>query len=96
MRLPYPIGRGAFKIVAIKRVNLENQINIAMTESAFMALAQKRYAELQALNKINSFYDYEKEFDKIWRELGREVLEATISEVPDNRRKKKHLPNTGR
>jgi hypothetical protein len=36
-----------------------------MTETAFMALAQKRYAELQALNKINSFYDYEKEFDKI-------------------------------
>jgi hypothetical protein len=87
---------GAFKIVAIKRVNLENQIKIAMTESTFMALAQKRYAELQALNKINSFYDYEKEFDKIWRELGREVLEANISEVPDNRRKKKHLPNTGR
>jgi len=90
------VSRGAFKIVAIKRVNLENQIKIAMTESTFMALAQKRYAELQALNKINSFYDYEKEFDKIWRELGREVLEANISEVPDNRRKKKHLPNTGR
>lgn len=59
-----------------------------MTESAFITMAQKRYAELQALKKINSFYDYEKEFDKIWQELGREVLEANISEVPADRRKK--------
>ena len=41
-----------------------------MTESNFIALAKKRYAELQALNKIDNFYDYEKEFDSIWRELG--------------------------
>jgi hypothetical protein len=64
-----------------------------MTESQFMALAQQRYAELQALNKIESFYDYEKEFDRIWRDLGKAVLEKNISEVPTNRRKKKHLPN---
>ena len=31
-----------------------------MTEANFVALAQKRYAELQALNKIENFYDYEK------------------------------------
>jgi hypothetical protein len=67
-----------------------------MTEAAFMAMAQKRYAALQALNKINNFYDYEKEFDGIWRDLGREVLEANISEIPADRRKKKHLPNLGK
>jgi hypothetical protein len=65
-----------------------------MTEAAFMAMAQKRYAELQALNKIDNFYDYEKEFDSIWRELGRAVLESNISELPADRRKKKHLPGT--
>ena len=66
-----------------------------MTEANFVALAQKRYAELQALNKIDNFYDYEKEFELLWRNLGREVLEANISNVPADRRKKKRLPNLG-
>ena len=73
-----------------------NQISQPMTEVNFIALAQKRYAELQALNKINNFYDYEKQFESIWRELGRSVLEANLSDVPADRRKKKHLPNLGR
>jgi hypothetical protein len=64
-----------------------------MTEAKFIALAQERYAALQALNKIDNFYDYEKEFEAIWRDLGRSVLEANLSEVPSDRRKKKHLPN---
>ena len=59
-----------------------------MTESSFIAMAQKRYAQLQCLNKIDSFYDYEKEFDKIWKDLGREVLESSISKLPVDRRKK--------
>ena len=41
-----------------------------MTEANFVALAKKRYAELQALNKIDNFYDYEKEFESLWRDLG--------------------------
>jgi hypothetical protein len=67
-----------------------------MTEADFVALAKKRYAELQALNKIDNFYDYEKEFESLWRDLGREVLEANISKVPADRRKKKHSPNLGK
>ena len=59
-----------------------------MTEENFIALAKKRYSELQALNKINNFYDYQKEFESFWRALGREVLEANISTVPADRRKK--------
>ena len=59
-----------------------------MTEATFIALAQRRYAELQTLNKIDNFYDYEKEFESIWRELGREVLESNLSDVPADRRKK--------
>ena len=66
-----------------------------MTEANFIALAQKRYAALQALNKIDNFYDYEKEFEFIWRDLGREVLESNLSNIPADRRKKKHLPNLG-
>ena len=66
-----------------------------MTEADFIALSQKRYAALQALNKIDNFYDYEKEFESLWRDLGREVLESNLSDIPADRRKKKHLPNLG-
>ena len=64
-----------------------------MTEANFIALAQERYSALQALNKIDNFYDYEKEFEAIWRDLGREVIEKNLSDVPADRRKKKHSPN---
>lgn len=67
-----------------------------MTEAIFIELAKKRYEQLQSLNRIDNFYDYEKEFESIWRDLGREVLEANISDVPADRRKKKHLPNLGK
>ncbi len=33
-----------------------------MIRKEFHALADKRYDELQALNKLDNFYDYEKEF----------------------------------
>jgi hypothetical protein len=66
-----------------------------MTEVTFIALAQERYAALQSLNTIDNFYDYEKEFEKIWQDLGREVLESNLSKVPADRRKKKRLPNLG-
>jgi hypothetical protein len=59
-----------------------------MTKEQYLALAAERYDELRALNKIDNFYDYEKEFEKIFNELGRAVLEQNISEVPADRRKK--------
>lgn len=67
-----------------------------MTESQFLEKAKARYEELQSLNKLDSFFDYEKEFDRIWRDLGREVLESNIGDVPADRRKKKHLQNSGK
>lgn len=51
-------------------------------------MVSERYDQLQALNKINDFYDYEKEFEDIWKELGRSVLEKNISESSADRRKK--------
>jgi hypothetical protein len=54
-----------------------------------LVLAQKQYEELQALNKINNFNDYEKVFESMWRKLGKEVLlEADLSYLPVERRKK--------
>ena len=61
-----------------------------------MEIAARRYDELNALNKIDNFYDYEKEFAEIIKDLGQEILEKNISSLPADRRKKKHLPNSGR
>ncbi len=36
-----------------------------MTEANFVTLAKRRYAGLQAVNKIDNSYDYENEFDSI-------------------------------
>lgn len=60
-----------------------------MTKEEFLALAEQRYDALQKLNKLDNFYDYEKLFVELWRDLGREVLEKNIGDVPTNRRKKK-------
>ncbi len=64
-----------------------------MTREEFHRLADQRYNELQSLNKINNFYDYEKEFEQIWKDLGRAVFESNLSELSANRRKKKHSAN---
>ena len=59
-----------------------------MTKEDFLAIATKKYDELQGLNKIDCFYDYEKEFVDIWTELGRQVMEKNIGDVPQNHQKK--------
>jgi hypothetical protein len=60
-----------------------------MTKSEFLEIASARYDELQALNKIDNFYDYEKGFVEIWKGLGKSVLEKNLGELPNDRRKKK-------
>ena len=47
-----------------------------MTKEEFLKLAANRYDSLQALNKLDNFYDYEKEFVGIWKDLGQQVLET--------------------
>lgn len=53
-----------------------------MTQAEFVALAAARYEQLQALNQLDSFYDYEKNFDQLWTSLGRDVLEKNLSDLP--------------
>jgi hypothetical protein len=67
-----------------------------MTREAYLAIASKRYNELQALNKIDNFYDYESEFAKIMKEFSKELLEKNLGKLPADRRKKKHLHNLGK
>ena len=60
-----------------------------MTKEEYIALAAKRYDELQALNKIDNFYDYENAFAIIMKDMGKEILEKNLGELPADRRKKK-------
>lgn len=60
-----------------------------MSKKDFLALAEQKYHDLQQLKEKPTLYDYEKSFDEIWQELGRQVLEKNLSNVPDDRRKKK-------
>lgn len=62
-----------------------------MTKEEYIALASSKYDELKSLQGKDNFYDYEKEFDEIWRDLGRSVLEKNLGEVGEDRRKKKRL-----
>ena len=60
-----------------------------MTEDEYVALARQKYHQLQQLKDKPTLYDYEKAFDEIWTDLGRQVLEKNLSDVPNDRRKKK-------
>lgn len=64
-----------------------------MTKEEFVSIAVEKYDALQDLKKINNFYDYEKEYEAIINDLCKQVLEANLSEVPNDRRKKKHSQN---
>ena len=66
-----------------------------MTKAEYLAVAESKYDELHALKNIGNFYDYEKEYEKIFKELGRQVLEMNISTLSADRRKKKHSQNLG-
>jgi hypothetical protein len=59
-----------------------------MTKDEFLALASEKYESLRKLNEHPSFYDYEKAFDELWTDLGRQVLESNIGKVPNDHRKK--------
>ena len=53
-----------------------------MTQAEFVAFAAARYEQLQALNQLDSFYDYEKNFDQLWTSLGQDVLEKNLGDLP--------------
>ncbi|MCY7356602.1 MAG: ISLre2 family transposase, partial [Rudanella sp.] len=59
-----------------------------LTEDELVALTRQRYRKLYNLQQTNSFCEHEKQFEDIWMDLGREVLQQTISQPPEDRRKK--------
>jgi phage replication-related protein YjqB (UPF0714/DUF867 family) len=60
-----------------------------MSKEEYLAIASKRFDELQALNKVDNFYDYELEFSGIMNKMSKEILEKNLSELSADRRKKK-------
>jgi hypothetical protein len=60
-----------------------------LSEAEFLELARAKYAQIAALEQSKNFYEHEKTFEGVWVELGRQVLEASISAVPVAARKKK-------
>jgi hypothetical protein len=59
-----------------------------MTKEQLVEAISAHYDELNDLNKIDNFYDYESDFIKLWSKMGREVLEKNISTLSGDRRKK--------
>ena len=69
-----------------------HQEEIIMDKEKFLTLAESRYDELKSLGSLDNFYDYEKNFDSIWQDLGRQYLEEILQAKPlisNDRRKKK-------
>ena len=60
-----------------------------LSEAAFLELARAKYVQIGDLAQCKNFYEHEKTFDALWIELGQQVLEASISDVPAAARKKK-------
>ena len=60
-----------------------------MKKEEFLKLAEEKWPELEQLKKEKKFYEYEKRFEEIWIELGREVLEKSISPPSKDHRIKK-------
>ncbi len=67
-----------------------------MTEEKFLELCRSKYQQLNKLNELKDFYEYEKQFEKIMTDLSRTVLQSNLSEVPADRRKKKHSVGLGK
>lgn len=61
-----------------------------MTELQLLELTKTFFREqLSTLKGVESFYQYEKDFEAMWLAYGRQVFEQSIGEVSEDRRKKK-------
>ncbi len=59
-----------------------------MTKDEYLKLAEDRYHSIASLKEEESFYEYEKKFDQLWTDLGRDVLERSIGKPSGDKRKK--------
>ena len=64
-----------------------------MTKEEFLAKASTHWDKIKETRKnTDNFYDFEKTFDEIWVDLGRDALEGVLDEKKSkDRRKKKSI-----
>ena len=60
-----------------------------MTKKEFMEMCEGEYGSVRDLDNIADFYEREKKFAAIMRELSRRLLESSISDVSTSYRRKK-------
>jgi len=56
-----------------------------------IALLLSKNPEIRELDKLSSFYDYEKEYVRIVKDIGRQAMEMQLGDAGKDRRKKKHF-----
>jgi hypothetical protein len=70
-----------------------------MTKEEFLTIAENYYTEFELLKEESTFYDYEKSFVNMMQKMSSDYMEKQLGEgtvTQDRRRKKKHLPVTGK
>ena len=76
-------------MLAKERISFHLRVKKQMTKEEYLKLAEKKWESIKQLKEVDNFYDYEKGFEGIWIDLGKEVIEKSISSVGKDRRKKK-------
>ena len=66
-----------------------------MTKAEYLELASKHYDSINALNKLDNFYDYEKDFVSILHKMGKEILEKNFGTLSTDKRIKNFTDDHG-
>lgn len=66
-----------------------------MTKEELLDTVGRYYDSMKALNKLDNFYDYEKQFVAITQEMNREILEKNLGAIPKDHRKKNFRNDVG-
>lgn len=69
----------------------EEELQALKLSSRQIALLLSQSQEIGKLDEIQSFYDYEKEYVRIVKDIGRQAMEIKLGNVSTDRRKKKHF-----
>ena len=61
-----------------------------MTKEEFLEKASQQWDKLKETRKnTDNFYDFEKTFDELWVDLGRDTLEGVLEDKESTDRRKK-------
>jgi hypothetical protein len=59
-----------------------------LTKAQYLSIAESKWADLEKLQTEGDFLVYEERFEQVMIELGQLVLQANVSELGKDRRKK--------